>query len=175
MYYWNTFFKNYVVIWYKVLLLAQDILYAQQTITSLHLFYWFREHKSKFEKEQKMDRCIQFHNIKDSTLKIYKLTEEYFEHNVYSDILSNFAFSRWRKICIVSIESPTSSCLLWWQKVGRKKSNLLLRICKNIIHGIIVKLRQKWKPMIYGYSRERILTVICYGSKMKRIIYVRAF
>ena len=55
------------------------------------------------------------------------------------------------------------------------KTNLLLRICKNIIHGIIVKLRQKWKPMIYRYSRERILTVICYESKTKRLIYVGAF
>ena len=34
-------------------LLAQDVLYAQQTITSLILFFGFREHKTKFEKEQK--------------------------------------------------------------------------------------------------------------------------
>ena len=112
----------------------------------------------------------------DITLWIYKLTvEEYFVHNLYCDIMSSFSFSNREKIFIISIASPTFSCLLWWQKVGRMKTNLLLRICKNIIHGIIVKLRQKWKPMIYRYSRERILTVICYGSKIKRLIYVRAF
>jgi len=157
-------------------LLAQDILYAQQTITSLHFFTDLGNINQSLGRSRKIDRFIAFYNSKDITLWIYKLPEEeYFVHNLYSDILSNFAFSQFRKICIVSIASPTSSCLLWWQKVGRTKSNLLLRICKNIIHGIIVKLRQKWKPMIYRYSRERILTVICYGSKMKRLIYARAF
>ena len=126
-----------------------------------------------------------FHDIMDITLLFYKVTEVL--HNMSDNTKSILCiicivifwvilpFFESRKQFIISIASPTFSCLLWWQKVGRMKTNLLLRICKNIIHGIIVKLRQKWKPMIYRYSRERILTVICYGSKMERLIYVRAF